>query len=446
MKNDIFISYSRKDSETVNKFVERFEKEGLRVWIDRDGIESGDAFKHVIVEAIMESSIFLFFSSSASNSSEYTAKEVGFAIKKKKTIIPIKLDSSEYNDEVMFDLVNIDYVDYVDVPKRDVLLGQLVHAIKGKLHELESNLKKPVDSSEVVGEKDSDVTQDRDVMGFSDLVFTVNGVTFAMKYVKGGTFWMGAHNKTIRTGLFSKKPDLTIPNYDNDANENESPVHKVTLSNYYIGETVVTQALWEEIMGGNPSYKLGKTFPVETVSWKECEEFILKLNELSKGQYTEVSENGFRLPTEAEWEFAARGGREVNKYKYSGSDSIDDVAWFQGNSEMLPHPVGEKLPNPLGLYDMTGNVWEWCQDVYSTYPVEPQENPIAIKSLLRTVSKNLISIQSRFKELVNKEAVIRGGSFEDKNNDCRITARRKYETNKRGNNIGFRLVLVPKLE
>lgn len=446
MKNDIFISYSRKDSETVDKFVERFEKEGLRVWIDRDGIESGDEYKHVIVEAIKDSSVFLFFSSSASNSSKYTAKEIGIAVDEKKIIIPVKLDFSEYNGAVRFDLVNTDYVDYVDERNRDNMLNKLVRAIKGKLPELESNLKKPVDNSEVVGEKDSDGIQDMDILGFSDLVFTVNGVTFVMKYVKGGTFWMGAHNKMIRTGVLSRKPDLTIPNYDKDAKENESPVHKVTLSNYYIGETVVTQALWEEIMGGNPSYKLGKTCPVETVSWKECEEFILKLNDLSKGQYTEVSENGFRLPTEAEWEFAARGGREVNKYKYSGSDSIEDVAWFQDNSEMLPHPVGEKLPNPLGLYDMTGNVWEWCQDVYSTYPVEPQENPIAIKSLLRTVSKNLISIQSRFKELVNKEAVIRGGSFEDKNNDCRITARRKYETNKRGNNIGFRLVLVPKLE
>ena len=118
----------------------------------------------------------------------------------------------------------------------------------------------------------------------------------------------------------------------------------------------VTQKIWKEVMGDNPSQMQGDDLPVEQVNWDQSQAFIARLNELTGKSY--------RLPTEKEWEFACRGGKESQGYRYSGSDDIDEVAWYDGNSENRTHPVGQKLPNELGLYDMSGNVWEWCQDMH----------------------------------------------------------------------------------
>ena len=171
-----------------------------------------------------------------------------------------------------------------------------------------------------------------------------------MVWVEGGTFRMGA---TSEQG--------------SEAYDREKPVHSVTLSGYYIGKTEVTQALWKAVMGSNPSYFKGADLPVENVSWDDCQEFIRKLNALT-GQ-------NFRLPTEAEWEFACRGGNNSRGYKYSGSNYIDNVAWYDGNSGYEPHPVATKSPNELGIYDMSGNVWEWCSDWYGDYSSGAQTNP-----------------------------------------------------------------------
>ena len=143
------------------------------------------------------------------------------------------------------------------------------------------------------------------------------------------------------------------PEQGSDAWDNEKPSHYVTLSSYYIGETEVTAELWQAVMGINPSNFSGSLRPVECVSWNECQEFVTRLSSLT-------GEN-FRLPTEAEWEFAARGGKKSQGYKYSGSNTIGDVAWYSDNSNSETHNVAQKLPNELGLYDMSGNVWEWCR-------------------------------------------------------------------------------------
>ena len=189
----------------------------------------------------------------------------------------------------------------------------------------------------------------------SNRTFTANGVSFTMVEVQGGTFTMGA---TSEQG--------------GDAYDNERPTHQVTLSSYYIGETEVTQELWEAVMGSNPSHFKGSNRPVEQVSWNYCQEFITKLNTMTG--------KCFRLPSEAEWEYAARGGSRSRGYKYSGSDNIYDVAWFEKNSNNESHPVATKLPNELGLYDMSGNVSEWCSDSYGSYSSSSQTNPTGPKS------------------------------------------------------------------
>ena len=185
---------------------------------------------------------------------------------------------------------------------------------------------------------------------FETQTITVNGVSFTMIAVEGGTFQMGA---TSEQG--------------GDAYDNEYPVHSVTLSDYYIGETEVTQELWEAVMVSNPSYFSGSQRPVERVSWNDCQEFITQLNQLTG--------KNFRLPTEAEWEYAARGGDNSQGYKYSGSNTIGNVAWYCDNSNSQTHNVKTKSPDELGIYDMSGNVLEWCQDWYGNYSSGSQTNP-----------------------------------------------------------------------
>lgn len=225
---------------------------------------------------------------------------------------------------------------------------------------------------------------------------TVNGVSFTMIAVQGGTFTMGA---TAEQG--------------SDIWDNEKPTHKVTLSDYMIGETEVTQELWEAVMGTNPSYFKGTNLPVELVTWEDCQTFINKLNELT-------GEN-FRLPTEAEWEFAARGGNKSNGFKYSGSGSIDKVAWYDGNSSSKTHPVKQKQANELGIYDMSGNVYEWCQDWYGSYSSSAQTNPTGPSS--------------------GSYRVGRGGCWINNATYCRVSYRRDNMPAGTDNLLGLRLAL-----
>ena len=203
---------------------------------------------------------------------------------------------------------------------------------------------------------------------FGNQTLTVNGVRFTMVAVKGGTFTMGA----------------TYDDAEVDAEVDEEPAHKVTLSDYYIGQTEVTQALWEAVMGSNPSNHKGDNLPVENVSWDDCQVFIQKLNQLTGKQ--------FRLPTEAEWEYAARGGRKSRDYKYAGDDYIGSVAWYSGNSGYETHPVATKQANELGIYDMSGNVWEWCSDWFGGYQSSSQSDPQGPSSGSRRVYRGGCSI------------------------------------------------------
>ncbi|MDB5282486.1 MAG: Sulphatase-modifying factor protein [Bacteroidota bacterium] len=153
-------------------------------------------------------------------------------------------------------------------------------------------------------------------------------------------------------------------------NADEKPIHEVSLKSFYISKYEVTQQQWVAVMGKNPSYfKDCPLCPVDNISWVDAIKFISKLNEAA-GQH-------YRLPTEAEWEYAARGGNESSGNEYSGSNTIDDVGWTNRNSSKKTHPVGTKMPNELAIYDMTGNVAEWCSDWYDEryYTISPSDNP-----------------------------------------------------------------------
>lgn len=250
------------------------------------------------------------------------------------------------------------------------------------------------------------VTPARDI---EKLTFTVNGVSFTMIYVEGGTFMMGA---TPEQGLF----------FDDD----EKPVHQVILSDYYIGQYEVTQELWQTIMGTNPSeYKNGNSYPVEKVNWEECQHFISELNSMLSGQ---LEGKHFALPTEAQWEYAARGGLKSQGYKYAGSNNLAEVGWYESNSNGATHPVGQKLPNELGLYDMSGNVEEWCQDWYGPYSPDKQTNPQGVSTGVWRVGRgNAYSSYEYFCHVSDRASAVPDGPF----------GFGHYEF------LGLRLVLVP---
>lgn len=246
-----------------------------------------------------------------------------------------------------------------------------------------------IDGQEVEQKKFSDESID----------FNVNGVSFKMVRVEHGSFTMGAANSNL----------------------DERPMHRVTLtSDYYIGETQVTQELWKAVMGNNPSKHIGYNHPVDAVSWDDCQTFIRKLNLRLAEQ---LAGKRFSLPTEAEWEYAARGGNKSNGFEFAGSNNIDYVAWYKGNSNSHTHPVKTKRPNVLGLYDMSGNVMEWCSDWHNDvyYHVSPSSNPPGPNW--------------------GKERVLRGGSFANDSKFCRISCRAHNFPDYREKFIGFRLVL-----
>ena len=229
------------------------------------------------------------------------------------------------------------------------------------------------------------------------------GVKFDMVFVEGGTFYMGSQNE-----------DSTSINYDPDARPDEAPVHKVTLNGYYIATTEVTQNLWRHVTGDeNFSTEWGGQYPAYNISIDETPKFLTRLNR--------VTGLRFRLPTEAEWEYAARGVKNSQKYKYPGSNNIEDVAWYWQNSNDQLHPVASKNPNELGIYDMSGNVREWCSDWADFYTEEDQVNPKGPSS-------------GHFR-------IMRGGSRYNNFQLCRTTYRNCQQFYSDDDLTGFRLVL-----
>lgn len=484
-KYDVFISYSRKDyvdeatkqvipGNVVSQIKEMFDANGISYWFDEDGIYSGDAFAPLIAKNIKSAKIFLFISSKNSNASEWTSNEIATAHAYKKKIIPFRYDNSVYNDSVIIYIARLDYIEYQSNPSKALsrLLSSIQtylksekdreekekeaeerrlneekskqekanklqqireqienletrkYQIEQEISEQEKALSGLRNEKRIVEDKIFDLRCERDIIydekqHISSIslpkrlnvenkeestsirlplitTFEVNGVSFDMIKVEGGTFTMGA---TSEQG--------------GKAQSDEKPTHKVTLSDFMIGKTEVTQELWQAVMKSNPSYFMGYNLPVEQVSWDDCQVFIMKLNVLTG--------LNFRLPTEAEWEYAARGGKKSKGYKYSGSNDIGSVAWYSGNSSARTHTVAQKSTNELGLYDMSGNVWEWCSDLYGSYSYGPLSNP-------KGLSKGFYRVS-------------RGGCWFYTPKYGRVSNRSFYAPDYRCNDLGLRLAM-----
>jgi formylglycine-generating enzyme required for sulfatase activity len=235
---------------------------------------------------------------------------------------------------------------------------------------------------------------------FGGVKFKVTAIdVIEMVAVQGSTFNMGCNAE-------QEEYCFTI----------ELPLHEVTLSDFYISKYEVTQAQWEKVMGNNPSYFIGDSLPV-AVTWYNTQEFFQELSA--------ITGKNCRLSTEAEWEYAARGGVESSGYRYSGSNNVGDVAWYRPNADSVTHPVGRKLPNELGLYDMSGNSWEWCSDWYDRYSGDSQTNP---------TGPDTSPLGLR---------VMRGGGMVDESYGCRVSVRHYSAPGDLYSNVGFRVVVSP---
>jgi len=271
----------------------------------------------------------------------------------------------------------------------------------------------------------------------SENIFTVDieahlygGVDITMASIPAGSFLMGSNfippwevviDSTFRPHLVDTVYKVVY----------ERPVHAVTIDAFKISTTEITQGQYETVMGLNPSGFSGISsfnFPVENVSWYDAVTFCNKLSEMTglepcyslASWKCDFSKNGFRLPTEAEWEYACRAGSDLEWGKSAGSDDMESIGWFSGNSNRTTHPVGLKSPNPAGLYDMQGNVWEWCNDYFGMYNCNSQINPAGLEN--------------------GVARVLRGGSWFTKAVDLRVASRQRDFPDYKSRTIGFRIV------
>ena len=388
---EVFISYKSgcNDATIAEELYQRLVAAGITCWMAPKDIPFGSDYDDCIVEAIETCKVMLVVFSHDTLKSRYVYEEVRIAYDKERDIIRFKLDDTQLKGKWNLRLGAKQWIEVSDDYQKSI--PELIAALHKKLGK--------IDDSRVTQNIFIDAPTEPNTIPVTPdvLNYTVNGVSFKMIRVEGGAFMMGA-----------------TPEQGDDARDDEKPPHQVTLSTYHIGETQVTQELWQAVMGSNPSrFKGDMHRPVDSVSWEDCQKFITRLNKVTRRR--------FRLPTEAEWEFAARGGNKSKGYKYAGSNNLDEVAWYAYNTSKETQPVGRTKGNELGLYDMSGNVWEWCQDWYGQYSSKPQSNPKSSSSGYYRVS--------------------RGGSWGNSATHCRVAYRFLNTPSGTESSLGLRLAL-----
>lgn len=373
-----FIIYARQDEEFKNDLLLHLngtliEAGLIDVWQDGK-ILPGEDWEKEIEQNLEAADLFLILLSIHSLTSEFIRKkELAKALEKKSRIVPILVRDCMWETNPVFAGIQ-------GLPKNMKPISAFTdqHAawteVMRALHEM---VKVQGDDAKILELQKN----------LPDMVF-----------VQGGIFKMGS------------------PDNDAEAFDWEKPQHPVTIQDFYIGKYPVTQKFWFEVMGNSPSQFRGDELPVEQVSWDDCQEFLKKLNTQLPGQ-------NFRLPTEAEWEYAARGGRKSKGYKYAGSNNINEVAWYDGNSGSNTHPVGQKKPNELGLYDMSGNVWEWVTDDWHD---NDHDAPANGRAWLGTYIKGTYRVH-------------RGGSWLHHSLSSRVTFRLRIKSDSKYPGIGFRI-------
>lgn len=418
---DIFISYRREGGRDIARPIKlELEKHGYNVFLDFDELKDG-SFNQKIKDAIASAPIFIVILSShaldrCSNQDDWVRQEIEYAISKKRHIVPINPDLSfegfpdnlpenikeglglhQYSDilfgqlfeESVRKMVRERIVPYVQTPrgkrkKKKLFVGILCTTVV-------------LISCLYILNWKSDKT---DISNLEH--FIVKGVDFEMVFVEGGYFIMGTDSIGLGIG------------------KDEMPAHKVRVGDFYIGKYEITQKQWKSIMNNNPShYDNDGNLPVENINFYDAVAFIRTLNDLTGLE--------FDLPTEAEWEYAAQGGKYCGGFVFSGSNNPENVAWYKNNSSGRTKKVGQKLPNALGIFDMSGNVWEWCRDYYDSTYYQHITDTIDPQGAVLSAQRNL-----------------RGGSVQLESTYCRISNREGYDPSARDSDYGFRIKLKVK--
>ena len=436
MQYDVFISYSRRDyiddkgdvihGNIISKIKDALNKNGITYWIDEDGINSGDEFARLIIKSIKDSKILLFVSTENSNNSEWTRKEIAAAISYKKKIIPFKYDDTPFNDSLLLYLADLDFISYSKTGDKG--LNRLVTGISKYLEG-----QKP--KEEVVELKPQQVepqhVEPRKAKSKTKNILLIALLAVAVVYALVMTWKSLGQGKKDNAEIVANVEEQVVKPVQEEERPAEKPVEKPVqkpverkelknttidvkgqkidmvvvkgdgkVGDFLIARYEVTQGLWNVVMGVDVarqrdmldhSFKLrgeGDNFPMYYISWEDCQEFIKKLNAMTGKK--------FRMPTVAEWERAASEGAQKNGEMFG---------WFEDNSNGSTHAVGGKQPNAIGVYDMVGNVSEWCKDK---------------------------------KEYEN---VVKGGDWASTRENCEVSSRSYLDSQIRSDATGLRLVL-----
>jgi formylglycine-generating enzyme required for sulfatase activity len=395
---DIFVSYSREDEERVKLLVNALEREGWTVWWDRKTV-AGDVFDMTIQRELESSRCVVVVWSIDSVKSHWVREEAGTG-REMNVLIPVRIDAVTL--PLGFKLIQaVDLVGWTGY-STNAEYQHLVQSIQGKIgaakpQSARTKVKK-VDRSTVAKAKSENPKQERSIIEPTPVTRKIRlpertEIEFEMVDLPRGKFQMGSTE-----------------------NAEEQPVHSVKVAPFSIGKYQVTQAQWRAVMGNNPSRFKGDTRPVEMVSWFEAKEFCRRLSEMTSFN--------FRLPTEAEWEYAARAGTRTRWSFGDDEEKLGEYAWYGGNAGNETHPVGQKKPNGYGLYDMHGNVWEWVEDHWHGGYIEAPRN-----------GRAWLTGDD------NARRVLRGGSWNLFNVVTRSAVRNLNRPNNHDSFIGFRVVV-----